>query len=132
MKQEHISVVLADEHELYREALASSLSHSRRIAIIGQSGTGPQAAVLFRELRPDILLIDITMFTSKGLETSGQILAEYPEARIIWLSTFIREAWYLKAKDSGIRGYLAKSMSYLQILDAIQAVFEGKKYLSAP
>ncbi|MBS1662098.1 MAG: response regulator transcription factor [Bacteroidetes bacterium] len=129
MTHKHISIVLADEHALYREALATSLEQSHLITIVGQSGTDEQAEHLFRELQPDILLIDITMHTSKGIETSTRILANYPNARIIWLSTFIREAYYLRAKASGIRGYLAKSMPYPQIMEAIQTVYSGRKYL---
>ena len=130
MAQEHISLLLADEHQLYREALATTLTQSRLVHIAGQSGTGPQAEQLFHELRPDILLIDVTMHSSLGLETSGRILAIYPEAKIIWFSTFIRDIYYHRARESGVQGYLAKSMSYQQILDAIRMVYHGKKYLS--
>ena len=130
MRQEHISIVLADEHPLYREALAVSLRQSSQIRVIGQSSTGPQAEELFRSLRPDILVIDVTMHTSKGFETSDSILRWDPGARIIWLSTFLRESYYKRAHESGIKGYLAKSMSFAQMLEAIWAVYHGQSYLS--
>jgi DNA-binding NarL/FixJ family response regulator len=130
MTQEHISLLLADEHQLYREALATTLMQSRMIHIAAQSSTGPQAEQLFHALRPDILLIDVTMHSSLGLETSSRILSVNPNAKIIWFSTFLRDIYYNRAKENGIRGYLAKSMSYQQILEAITAVHQGNIYLS--
>lgn len=124
-----ISVLLADEHKMYREALAATLSQDSRIQVIGQCGNGQDAEKLFGSLRPDITLIDITVHAARGFTTAAHILALYPDARIIGLSTFFTHAYALRIVASGGKGYLTKSMSYVHILEAIRRVFEGETYL---
>jgi two-component system, NarL family, response regulator DegU len=124
-----ISVLLADEHKMYREALALTLSQDSRIQVVGQCGNGLEAEKLFSSLRPDIALIDITVHAARGFTTAGHILALFPDARIIGLSTFFTHAYALRIVASGGKGYLTKSMSYVHILEAIRRVFEGETYL---
>ncbi len=124
-----ISVLLADEHKMYREALALTLTQDPRIRVIGQCGNGVEAEKLFTTLRPDIALIDITVHAARGFTTTAHILALYPEARIIGLSTFFTHAYASRILASGGKGYLTKSMSYVHILEAIKRVFAGETYL---
>lgn len=128
MNRDLISVLLADEHEMYREALALTLAHDPSIQVIGQCGNGPEAEQLFRSLQPDLVLIDVTVRADKGFATTSRILEEHPEAKVIWLSTFFTEACSSRLVPAGVRGYMTKSMSYLQILDAIHKVHEGEVY----
>lgn len=128
MNSDTISILLADEHEMYREALALTLGHTSSIQVIGQCGNGPEAERLFGSLRPDIVLIDITVQADKGFSTTGRILAEYPEARIIWLSTFFIDSYSSRLAPSGARGYMTKSMPYQQMLEVIHTVHGGGLY----
>jgi DNA-binding NarL/FixJ family response regulator len=124
-----ISVLLADEHKMYREALALTLSQDPRIRVIGQCGNGVEAESLFSSLKPDIALIDITVHAARGFTTANHILSKYPEARIIGLSTFFTHAYAMRIVATGGKGYLTKSMSYVHILEAIRKVYEGETYL---
>jgi len=129
MHRNFISILLADEHRLYREALSMALSQSPSFKVIGQCGNGPEAEQAFAELQPDILLLDITMRTMKGFETSSHVRSKHPEARIIWLSTFYKEGYVSRLPGSGVRGYITKSMSHLDMLQAIRKVHEGEIYI---
>lgn len=129
MDRKIISILLADEHPLYREALAMALSQSPSFLVIGQCGNGPDAEQLYDDLRPDILVIDITMQTTKGFLTTSRILMSHPDARIIWMSTFFKEAYVSRIPGSGALGYITKSMSHLEMLEAIRKVYEGEVYI---
>jgi DNA-binding NarL/FixJ family response regulator len=122
-------MLLADEHKMYREALALTLSQDPRIRVVGQCGNGPEAEKFFSTLKPDIALIDITVHAARGFNTAARIIALYPEARIIGLSTFFTHTYALRIVASGGKGYLTKSMSYIHILEAIRRVSEGETYL---
>ena len=122
MNQEYISILLADDHKIYREALALILNKDPSFRIVGQCGNGPEAAWLYLDLRPDIILIDITMQTARGFDTAGKILSACPEASIIGLSTFFIESWSQRVMASGAKGYLARSMSYTDMLEGIRKV----------
>jgi DNA-binding NarL/FixJ family response regulator len=129
MNRQPISVILADEHKLYREALALTLTQDPRIRVIGQCGNGPEAEQLFTSLLPDVAMIDITVHAARGFATAVQILALHPNARIIGLSTFFTHAYAARIVAYGGKGYLTKSMSYIHILEAICKVYEGGTYL---
>lgn len=129
MSREPISVLLADEHTLYREALALSLAHASSITVAGQCGNGPEARQLFHTLQPDILLVDITVRAERGFATTHQVLTEYPDAKVIWISTFFVEAYSRRISEAGTRGYLTKSMSYLDIVEAIHKVKAGEIFI---
>ena len=129
MNSQPITVLLADEHKMYREALALTLSQDPRIQVVGQCGNGLEAEKLFGTLKPDIALIDITVHAARGFTTAAHIIALYPEARIIGLSTFFTHAYAMRIVASGGKGYLTKSMSYVHMLEAIRRVAEGETYL---
>lgn len=124
-----ISVLLADEHKMYREALALTLNMDARIHVAGQCGNGAEAERLFSSLEPDIALIDITVHAARGITTASQILVTHPHARIIGLSTFYTNAYASRIMAAGGKGYLTKAMSYIHILEAILRVFAGETYL---
>jgi DNA-binding NarL/FixJ family response regulator len=129
MDTKPISVLLADEHTMYREALARTLSKSPSLRIIGQCGNGPEAEKLYGVLRPDITLIDITVYAARGFTTATLILNKYPEAKVIGLTTFFIAAYASRILSSGAKGYVTKSMSYVHLLEAVRKVYEGETYL---
>ena len=129
MNGNFISILLADDHKMYREALARIVNKDPSFSIIGQCGNGPEAARLFGDLRPDIVLIDITMQPARGYATTRKILSAYPQARIIGLSTFFIDACSRRVMASGAKGYLTRSMPYPNILEGIRKVHEGETYL---
>ena len=124
-----ISILLADDHHLYREALSIALLRDKEIQITGLCGNGPDAEKMFGSLQPDILLLDITQLPARGFSTSEKILALYPDARIIALSTFFIDTYAERILTGGIKGYLVKSMSHLHILAAIRRVYTGGTYI---
>lgn len=128
MDSRAISVLLADEHKMYREALSLTFAHSTSLRVIGQCGNGPEALAAYEKLHPDILILDITMQSMRGFTTTEQILTRFPEAKIIWMSTFFNNFFYNKLAESGVRGYMTKSMSHLLMIEAIEKVFNGATY----
>ena len=128
MKGYSISVALADEHQLYRKALALTLTQSPNILVIGETGNGSAAEALYGSVKPDIMIIDITVNSSNGFTTTENILAVWPEARLVLLSTFFVAALSTRIKRLGARGYLTKSMSYQDIVEAIRKIYEGESY----
>jgi DNA-binding NarL/FixJ family response regulator len=124
-----ISVLLADEHTMYREALARTLGKSPSLRIIGQCGNGPEAEKLYSALQPDITLIDVTVYSARGFTTARHILDKHPEAKVIGLTTFFIAAYASRILSSGAKGYVTKSMSYIHLLDAVRKVYEGETYL---
>lgn len=120
-----MNLVLIDDDKLVTAALKIILEAKPEIKIVGTGSSGLDAIALYGRYRPDILLMDIRMKEMSGLEASKIILEQYPEAKILLLTTFSDDEYIVKALKIGTRGYLLKQ-DYEHIIPAIEAVQNGQ------
>ena len=120
-----MKILLIDDDKLVCSSLKIILSADPEISIIGTGNNGKEGVELFHKLKPDVLLMDIRMEVMSGLEAGEQILASYPQARILYLTTFLDDDYIIKALHIGAKGYMLKQ-NYESILPALKAVYAGQ------
>ena len=120
-----MKIVIVDDDCLVTEALKTILQINGDVEVIATGIDGEDACRLYRQYCPDVLLMDIRMKGMNGLEASEHILQEYPEAKILLLTTFLDDEYIVKALRLGAKGYLLKQ-DYASILPALQAVNSGQ------
>jgi DNA-binding NarL/FixJ family response regulator len=126
-----VRILIADDHAVVREGLALVLQSSSEMEVVGEAGDGAQAVRMFRDLRPDITLMDLQMPVMSGVDAIAAIRGEFPKARIIVLTTYAGDAQAMRALKAGATGYLLKNSVRKELLDAIRAVHAGLRYLQA-
>lgn len=125
-----IRILTVDDHPLLREGIAAILGLQPDMQLVGEAEDGMQAIKSFRELRPDVTLMDLQMPILNGVEAIGRIRKDFPDARIIVLTTYAGDVQALRAMRAGAAGYLLKGALRRDLLDAIRAVHGGRRYLS--
>ena len=126
-----ITVLLADDHAPVRKALKKILELEADLAVVGEAKNGRQAVTLVEKLRPDLVLMDVTMPLLNGLQATSQILKAFPATRVLMLSAHQDEAYIVESVKSGASGYLIKQTSTDQICPAIREVHKGNTFYSA-
>ena len=126
-----IRILAVDDHVLVREGIAVLLSNEPDMALVAEASNGREAIQQFRAHRPDITLMDLQMPEINGLDAIISIRGEFPEAKIIVLTTYKGDVQILRALKAGARGYLLKNTIHSELLNTIRAVHAGKKALSA-
>jgi NarL family two-component system response regulator LiaR len=121
-----ITILLADDHLVVRMGIASILSFEKDIEVVGETDNGADAVRLARELKPDIVLMDLKMPQLNGADATMQIRATNPDVKILILTTFGTSAEFKKAMDCGASGALLKNSSQAEIINAIREVMSGK------
>jgi DNA-binding NarL/FixJ family response regulator len=122
-----IRVLSADDHALLREGLAAVINAQSDMVVVAQASTGRDAIQLFREHRPDVTLMDLRMPDIGGIDAMMAILAEFPAARILMLTTFEGDVEIHRSLAAGARGYLLKTMPPKDLVEAIRQVHAGHK-----
>ena len=125
-----IKVLIADDHQLFREGLVNLLSSATDVEVIGEAEDGKDATEKTKKLKPDVLLIDIGMPNMNGIEATRILKKDMPELKIIAVSMHSDRQFVKGILEAGADGYLLKNCTYRQLIDAIQSVNSGKKYLS--
>jgi DNA-binding NarL/FixJ family response regulator len=125
-----IRIVVADDHPLARAGIAALIADEPDMLLVGEAANGREAVEQFRAQHPDITLMDLQMPQMTGLEATAAIRAEFPDARIIVLTTFTGDVQVVRALHAGASGYLLKSALAKELLVAIRAVHRGQKALS--
>lgn len=122
-----IRILLADDHPLLRDGVAGLVADQPDMELVGEASTGVEAIEQFRKYRPDITLLDLRMPEMGGIDAIKTIREEFPEARIVILTTYKGDAQVLGALRSGAQAYLLKSALRRELLDTIRAVHKGQK-----
>ena len=125
-----IRIVVADDHQLFREGLVNLLESDETIEVIGEAENGREAIEKVFELKPDILLTDIAMPEMNGMEATKQLKKKLPEIRIIAVSMHSDKQFVKGMLEAGTDAYLLKNCTHQQLLEAVHSVYNGKKYLS--
>jgi signal transduction histidine kinase len=124
-----IQVLCVDDHPIVRQGIATLLSVEPDMALVAEAANGREAIQKVRAHRPDVTLMDLQMPGMGGLDAIGAIRAEFPDARIIVLTTYAGDAQAQRALQAGACGYLLKNALHKELLDAIRAVHAGRKAL---
>jgi DNA-binding NarL/FixJ family response regulator len=125
-----IRVLAVDDHPLLREGIAALIADESDMALVGEAADGREAVEQFRSLLPDVTLMDLQMPTLNGVEATIMIRAEFPDARIVVLTTYTGDVQVPLALKAGVSGYLLKSAIRTELLSTIRAVHAGRKVLS--
>ena len=123
-----ITVLLAEDHQLVREGVRVLLEHEPEIEVVGEAQTGRQAVELTRKLRPNVVLMDITMPLLNGLEATRQILKGFPGTRVLILSAHSDDAYVEQVAALGAAGFLLKHTSSTILVKAIREVQKGNTF----
>jgi DNA-binding NarL/FixJ family response regulator len=126
-EQPRIRVFSVDDHPLLREGIAAIINNQPDMTMVAQSASGQDAIQQFKLHQPDVTLMDLRLPDMNGIDVMTGIRAEFPEARIIMLSTFEGDVEIKRALEAGARGYMLKSMPPKELVEVIRQVHAGKK-----
>jgi DNA-binding NarL/FixJ family response regulator len=123
-------ILIVDDHPLLREGIAALVAVESDMTLVAECSNGREAIQAFRTHRPDVTLMDLQMPEMSGVDAISAIRGEFPDARIIVLTTYSGDVQVLRALQAGARAYLLKNLVHKELLDTIRAVHAGKKMLS--
>ena len=124
-----IRVLLVDDHEMVRLGVSSYLSIQSDVEVVGEAENGEEGYEKAMDLRPDVILMDLVMEVMDGIESTKKILKEWPEARILIVTSFIDDEKVYPAIEAGASGYLLKTSTAHEIANAIRKTYNGERVL---
>ena len=125
-----VRVLSVDDHSLLRKGIAAVINAEPNMKLVAEASNGEEAIERFRTYRPDVILMDLQMPGLNGIEATLRILAEFPDARIIVLTTYSGDVQVLRALRAGARAYLLKGHDQ-ELIETIHAVMQGRKKIPA-
>ena len=126
-----IRVLAVDDHPVVRDGIARLIGTQTDMELIAEASDGREAVEEFRKGRPDVTLMDLQMPTMSGIDAIGAIRGEFPEARIVVLTTYAGDTQVTRALRAGAQGYLLKGSLRKELLETIRAVYAGQKRVSS-
>ena len=123
----NIRVLCVDDHPLLREGIAAIINNQPDMQLVAEAANGTEGVEQFRKHRPDVTLMDLRLPDMSGVDSMIAIRNDFPEARIIMLTTFEGDVEVQRALEAGARSYMLKSMPHKELVDAIRRVHAGKK-----
>lgn len=127
-----IGVLLVDDHAIVRTGFRRLLEDSPDIRVVGEAADGEEALKVYPEVSPDVVVLDVSMAEGMGgLEAAKRLISRDPSARILVLSAYDEEPYPTRLMQAGARGYLSKRCAPTELADAVRAIAQGEKYLSA-
>src|SRR6188472_4099395 len=129
-RSQPIRILVADDHALIREGIAVLVGTQPDMTLVAEASNGSEAIQQFRTHRPDVTLMDLQMPDMNGMDALIAIRAEFPDAKVIMLTTYEGDAHILRALKAGAQGYLLKNTLHSDLLQTIRAVHAGKRSLS--
>jgi len=129
-KEKKIRVLLAEDHILVRQGFRRILEDDPGISVVGEARTGLEAIDQCKELKPDVVVMDLSMPDLGGLEATAEILKADPQIKILILSMYSNEAYVRKAFELGAKGYILKNAIEVDLTRAVMALAEGQAYFS--
>lgn len=127
--QTSIRVFCVDDHPLLREGISAVINNQSDMSLVAESANGGEAIQKFREHRPDVTLMDLRLPDMSGIDALIAIRADFPEARVIMLTTFEGDVEIQRSLEAGARGYLLKSMPPKELVEGIRQVYAGRKWI---
>jgi len=129
-QEKKIRVLLAEDHTLVRQGFRRILEDDPRVAVVGEARTGLEAIEQCKEVKPDVVVMDLSMPELGGLEATAEILKILPQTKILILSMYSNEAYVRKAFQLGAKGYVLKNAIEVDLSRAVLALAEGEAYFS--
>lgn len=126
-----IKVILVDDHAVVRSGVKRLLEEQADLQVVAEADSGDEAYKLYHQHQPDVMLMDMNMSGSSGLATLGQIKARYPEAKLIMFTSRTEVVFAVQAVGAGAKGYVLKSSTADEVIQAVRQVAAGKSYLSS-
>jgi two-component system, NarL family, response regulator NreC len=124
----HIKLLIADDHEIFRDGFKLMLSKFTDIELVGEAENGRELVELTKKLKPDVIITDIKMPIMDGIDATQKISEKYPDIGIIGLSMFDEDDLIIDMLEAGAKGFLIKNAGKLEITEAIRTVYEGEPY----
>jgi DNA-binding NarL/FixJ family response regulator len=125
-----ITVLIADDHKVFRDGIISILEDVEDIDVIAEANDGREVMAKLKEIQPEVILMDITMGDANGIDTSKLVKNEYPDIKILVLSMHSESGYIVKMLEAGASGYLLKDAGKEEMIRAIRTVAEGNTYYS--
>ena len=126
MSEQTISILVVDDHKLFREGLLALLNAAPEVEVVGEASTGKEAAAQVGALNPDVVLMDIQMPDINGIEATRRILDNHPKIGVIMLTMLEDDDSLFAAMSAGARGYILKGADKTEVLRTVTAVAEGQ------
>ena len=129
MAENTLRVMCVDDHPLVRKGVAAILANEPDMELVAEASDGQEAVEKYRQLHPDVVLMDLRMPNMDGTEATRAIRSEDPEARIIALTSYDGDQDIYRALEAGVRGYILKEMVHSEVVKAIRTVQAGKRLM---
>jgi DNA-binding NarL/FixJ family response regulator len=123
-------IVLADDHQLLREAIKKSIEEIPDLQVVGEASDGLELLTLLESVAPDLILLDISMPRFNGIDSAGEIKKGYPTVKILILTMIKSREFIHRALEIGVNGYLLKENAFSDLISAIRTIQKGETYLS--